>query len=173
MRKALLCMGVCLGLASMTAVGADKGWYAGASVGESKASDWCNIDFGDCEDTDTAWKLFGGHQINKNFAAELGYADLGEVTDVGVGIETKTIAVSALGMIPVGQASNIFGRLGFNRWDLSSSQLGDDSGTDPVYGIGASFGMGPAAALRLEWERFDVDDSDIDLLSVGVTYAFK
>src|SRR5438477_157243 len=53
-------------------------FYAGAGFGQSKAKEWCSTAGGiSCDDRDTAWRAFGGYQLNRNFAAELGYTKLG------------------------------------------------------------------------------------------------
>lgn len=146
--------------------------FMGASFGKSEVGDWCDIDFGDCDDTDSGWKLFIGNEINKNVAIEFSYANLGEVTDVGIAVEAKSLGASAVGMIPLGSSANVFGRFGLQRWDLSS-EFGDDSGTDPVYGIGVSVGGGQGLGFRVEWEHFEVEDSEVEFLSFGITFAFK
>ena len=54
-------------------------FYAGVGIGQSKAKDWCSGAGGiSCDDKDTAWKVFGGYQFSRNFAAEFGYVKLGE-----------------------------------------------------------------------------------------------
>ena len=65
-----------IAMAQMMRGDANTGWYAGASVGQSKLKDACS-GIGSCDDKDTAWRILGGYQINRNFAAELGYHDLG------------------------------------------------------------------------------------------------
>src|SRR3954467_10471470 len=54
--------------------------YVGGSIGQSKFKDACsgNPPGVSCDDKDTAWRIFGGYQFSPNFAAELGYHDLGE-----------------------------------------------------------------------------------------------
>lgn len=68
----------------------DKGGFIGVSIGQVKV-DVSASDFNDgslisqdLDDTDTAWKLFGGYRFNKNFAIEGGFADGGEVKFDGV-----------------------------------------------------------------------------------------
>src|SRR2546423_13418675 len=67
--------------------------YIGASIGQSKIKDACN----GCDDKDTAFKLFGGYQFNRTFAAELGYNMLGKAEGGGRSIKATAWDLSALG----------------------------------------------------------------------------
>ena len=49
--------------------------------------------------------------------------------------------------------------------------FGDD-GTDVVYGLGAAYNITQNLSVRGEWERYDFDGDDVDLLSVGLAWAF-
>ena len=40
-----------------------------------------------------------------------------------------------------------------------------------AYGVGIKFQIG-SAAVRAEYERFEVEDADIDFISAGVTWTF-
>jgi opacity protein-like surface antigen len=48
---------------------------------------------------------------------------------------------------------------------------GDDS-YQPLYGVGVSYALVDNFKLRAEWERFDLDDINIDLMTAGFTVAF-
>src|SRR6267143_1528389 len=50
----------------------------GGTVGQAEFKDGCRGLAG-CDNKDTAWRILGGYQFNRYFAAELGY-DLGEVS---------------------------------------------------------------------------------------------
>jgi len=48
-----------------------------------------------------------------------------------------------------------------------------DSGTDRAYGVGIAFKLVKVLAIRAEYERFDIKDTDkADLASVGVALRF-
>ncbi|HEU5282508.1 MAG TPA: outer membrane beta-barrel protein, partial [Burkholderiales bacterium] len=58
----------------------EAGFYVGGGIGQSELKDACDGDgltVTDCDDTDTAWKLFAGYWFNKYFAVEGGYIDFG------------------------------------------------------------------------------------------------
>src|SRR5215470_12742762 len=54
----------------------ETGFYVGGALGKSSFKDGCRLG-GSCDDSDTAIKIFGGYQVNKYFAGEFGYVDLG------------------------------------------------------------------------------------------------
>ena len=61
------------------------GWYVGGNVGRATTDfdqRFIGVPAGTVtgindDDSDTAWKLFGGYQFHRNFAVEGGYFDLG------------------------------------------------------------------------------------------------
>src|SRR5213592_1816521 len=68
---------------SMAQARGDTGWYVGASVGQSKAKVADCAGFSSCDTKAAAFGILGGYQINRNFAAELGYHDFGRVKVTG------------------------------------------------------------------------------------------
>src|ERR1700687_2854672 len=104
-------VGAALTLGSSAVLAQDTGnsFYAGGSIGQSKAKDACEGVTISCDDKDTAWRIFGGYQVNRNFAVELGYADLGKATASGivsgVNVNAKAEATAfdlvAVGILPV------------------------------------------------------------------------
>jgi len=53
--------------------------YVGASAGKSEADIPCPAAT-TCDDKDTAWKVYGGMEVNEYLSMEVGYADLGKTT---------------------------------------------------------------------------------------------
>ena len=181
-----------------------SGWYVGVGAGQTEGKDvGCGGGYApvfadttcSADNKDTGLKVFAGFQLNPNAALEFGWVDLGEATIKGTdsffGTTNATwkadgLYVAGIGSIPVGSAASFFGKIGLFRWkaDLKiDTDFGfasdDDSGTDLLFGIGASFNLGSSAALRLEWERFsDVGDSssvgqsDVDMLSASLLFRF-
>jgi hypothetical protein len=106
--------------------------------------------------------------------------NLGSVNDKvgGENVETKVDGwtVSALGMIPLGQA-DLYARVGGINWnaDVHAPNIGikaSDSGWDLAYGVGAQYRF-DNAAVRAEYERYDVSNWDkVDLVSLGFTWSF-
>lgn len=170
---------------------ADTGWYVGGSIGQSTTD--CSAPAGfSCDDKDTAYKIFGGYQINRNFAAEAGYTDLGKVTATsgGTNVEVKATAwdLVGVGAFPLSNQFSIYGKLGFYSGELKvSSNLAAGSGkkttTDLTYGAGVQYNFSRNLGLRGEWQRYGSaktpatgatteEKNDIDVLSVGVVWKF-
>lgn len=130
------------------------------------------------DDTDTGFKLFGGYRIDQ-IAVEVFYADLGE-TSFGSGstkgnTEADSIGGSILVIFPVSNRFDLFGKVGVHAWDSDfSSNVGvsdSDDGTDPMFGIGAAYNINQVS-FSAEYERYELDNVDIDLMSLGVAYRF-
>ena len=163
-----------LALTGLPAFAADNGIYIGGSVGLSGVEE-DDIDYS----TDaTGFKLIGGWRFLDWLAVEGNYIDFGSGDDTVLGeiIETDAsgISLSAVGFLPLGPV-DLFARVGAVDWDadVSSDGLGSygDSGTDLTYGLGAQFRIW-SLSLRAEYEIFDLDGVDVDLLSAGFTWTF-
>ncbi len=146
------------------------------------------------DETDTAWKIFAGYQHNKYLGVELGYVDLGEIdidatttaptaSTVNVNAEADGFTLSAIGTIPIGDKFGLFGRVGAFYWDVEAKAAAvvsgavatasaDDDGTDIFYGVGAKYDFTKNLGVRVEWERFDIDGDDVDLVSGSLLYSF-
>lgn len=144
------------------------------------------------DDSDSGWKVFAGYKIMKNLAVEGSYTNLGEATartvvttplagTFNTTLEFESWSISAVGILPLNDQFSLFARLGLNVWSLDGSTTGTgsgsavttgDDGADVVYGLGASYNFSQNLSLRGEWERYDFDGSDVDLLSVGLAWAF-
>ena len=166
----------------------ETGWYAGASLGQSTVQD-CDVSGfpgASCDDKDTAWKLFGGFQINRTFSVELGYANLGEGTASGGGvnasIESNAWELVGVGMFPIASQFSLYGKLGLFRADSDLSGnlgSGSDSSSGLTFGVGGQYDFSRNMGVRAEWQRYaDVGgdntggESDIDVMSIGVVFKF-
>jgi OmpA-OmpF porin, OOP family len=171
----------------------EPGWYAGVGLGMSNFKGACDGLSGpgiSCDDKDTAFKLFGGYQVNPNFAVEFGYSDLGKTKADFAGFGSVSIAASgyealAVAIAPINPQWSVFGKLGFFRWDADLNDgtglLGSASasGTDLTYGFGANYGFSKNGALRIEYQKYsDVGDEnttgsgDVDVIGVSAIYRF-
>ena len=192
---------ICIGITGPSAHAQDT-FYLGAGLGQAKVKDTCAdlpSQIVACNDTDTTWRVFGGIQLNKNFALELGYADWGKVDASGGGVsvqvEGKAWDVVAVGILPLDpwiKQASLFGKLGYARWDVTSSDnaamvLGSvqDNGWGLTFGVGAQFNFTKTVGMRVEWQNYNnlegslqlfgskVDVySDVDVLSASVLVMF-
>lgn len=164
---------ILIGAAAFGAQAADRGFYAGAGVGQSY------VDERGYDDEDTAFSAFGGYQFNRYFGLEAGYADFGKLEPRGVGadLEANSVYLTAVGSMPITDRFSAYAKAGFQRWDLDTAipdAIGnrDDSGTDPTYGAGVQYRFSDQVALRGEYSRFEVEDADLDLAQVQVRFDF-
>ncbi len=177
----LLALSASLVLSSTVAA---ENFYVGGSFGQAEVDDLCSElgslgTVSNCDDSDTGFKFFAGYQFNQYFALEGFYADFGEVSaDVdgtNIDVEYDAFGLSAVGILPATESINLFAKLGYYDADAeASSNVGSasTSGSDFMYGLGASYSFTDSVAVRAEWERFNTDDADIDLLSAGISYSF-
>lgn len=202
MNKQLVLIAFSAALGVTSAQAADTGFYVGGSFGQSKVSDFNGSDLdaelatmgitssSSTDDSDTGWKAFAGYRVMKYLAVEGAYTNFGEATAnsiitapvtgvVNTTLEADAWTVSALGILPLGDKFSLFGRLGVNFWNVDTSATADaatvsesDDGTDWVYGVGAAYSITTNLSVRGEWERYDFDDGDVDLLSAGVSWNF-
>ena len=192
------------------AVADDTGWYIGGNIGKAKANidddaittqlqstGATSVSISD-DDSDTAFKLFGGYQYSKHMAVEAGYFDLGEfgytATTVPAGTLTgqakiNGVSLDLVGMRPLSEKFSVFGRIGLNYAQTEDNFT--NTGTVPVpanagpnkndlsykYGAGLQYDFSASLGARAEVERYRIDDAvgnkgDVDLLSLGLVYRF-
>jgi OOP family OmpA-OmpF porin len=196
-------------MAAPYALAAEPGWYLGANIGQSQATiDTDRIRGGllgsglsagpiDENDRDGGYKLFGGYQLNRHFAVEGGYFDLGQfgfsTTTTPTGklngdIKLKGINLDLVGTLPISERFSAFGRIGVARSQASDTFTGTGAVTvlnpnpsarsnNLKVGLGLDYAFAPALSVRTEIERYRVDDAlgnkgDVDLISVGLVYRF-
>jgi hypothetical protein len=156
-----------------TAMAKDDGFYLGASVGavsiKDKVSDIGDITF---DESDFAFKIFGGYQFNGLFALEGGYVDFGSPSDSDIKVEAYGLDAFGVVGIPIGPIRG-FAKAGGIYWDAKASAFGfsgSDDGFDLAAGVGLElelFGLG----VRGEIEYFDFAD-DVWMYTVGATFTF-
>ena len=168
---------------------ARNGVFVGASVGRTSLSiDSFDLDLDqfDFSASDTSYKVFAGYRFMGYFAVEASYVDFGTLSDstnviegtLGVDADLTGYDAFAVGLLPIAMV-DVFAKVGLVSWDADIraalggiSQLGRDSGTDLVYGLGVQVRFA-GLAVRGEVEYFDIADADsLYLVSVGATYTF-
>lgn len=186
---------------------ANSAWYIGAGAGKSRV----NIDEARLvnsltadgassvaiatSERDTAYKFFVGKQLNKYFALEGGYFDLGKfsfnavTTPLGLlngEVRIRGLNADVLAQLPVTERVSIYGRLGMNYAKSNARFTGTRllALTDPnpsqrklnaKAGLGLEFKLTEALALRTEVERYRVNDAvnnrgDVDFYSANIVY---
>jgi OOP family OmpA-OmpF porin len=149
------------------------------------------------DDRDTGYKIFGGYQLNKNFALEGGYFNLGQfgyrANTVPAGtmngnIKLQGLNLDLVGMLPITEKFSAFGRVGMNYAEAKDSFSGTGAvrvsnpnpskrDTNYKFGLGVQYAFTEALAMRAEVERYRINDAvgnkgDVDLVSLGLVYRF-
>ncbi len=148
------------------------GPYAGASLGVPHFGDGGVNGITD-NGSGVSGKLFGGYQFTPNFALEAGLADLGRIESGSARSHGEYL--DAVGILPLGDAWSLLGRLGVAHAALKTS-AGDDSGNGLKLGLGAQYALSGNLALRAEWERYRPKvfgtRTNVDQYLVGVRFGF-
>lgn len=164
--------------------------FIGVSVGQANYDLTCPA-ASRCDDTDTAWKIYGGLEVNEYISMEAGYLNLGEAKVSGAEYGTAEVhgmTLQVIGNYAINPSFSLIGRGGMNILNLEkngtiagtpNNNVGD---TDVAWslGLGAQYNLTKSVGLRAEWERyFKVGDEDttgevdIDLVSASIVYTFR
>ena len=168
-RTFLLCIsGAFLVTPSTVVAGTDSGFYIGAGAGDA------SIKEGAFDASDTAYKILAGYNIGfiplVDFAVEGSYVDFGSPSSNGGNVDVT--AFDAFGLVGLSFGPfGVFAKAGAVSWDLKTNSNFSDSGTDPAYGIGARFSL-LSFQVRAEYEVFEFDSADADMLSVSAMFTF-
>ncbi len=171
-------------LAPGAALAADNGFYLGLAASDVSSDYDLGAFAGGDADDDRGFKGLVGFRPLDSFAIEANYVDLGETVvplslacittpcPTEASIDSQAVSVSAVGLLAL-PLVDLFARVGYARWESEQSSFSPQQreGSDPTYGAGAQFRVG-SFALRFEYERFEFDDDNADLVSVGFTYTF-
>ena len=158
-------------------------WYVGAGLGQTNTEyvPTFNPANSSIEDSDTAYKLFFGNNLSPNFAFEVEYADLGTLVrhtapGLNLRLDSTSLAVSALGRLPVYPGLTMFGRLGYGLWnaDLDVNNVsGSKTSFAPVIGLGLDYNVAVTGASRfaigLEWQQYQNLGEDTSAGAIRIT----
>ena len=158
-------------LAASPAMAADDGgFYVGAGVGSF------GVDVDGFSGDDTGFKVLGGWMFNKYIGGDLEYIDGGSAEDSGASIDVTGFNASLKAAYPMDQF-NVFGKIGMIFWDadlkVPGLGSGSDSGEDFSWGIGAGYDFTDNFGAVIEYQGFEIEDSDtVDFISASVLFKF-
>lgn len=171
MHKFILASLLCAFSAGSALAAETTGFYLRGLVGQADTDE-------SLLDNDTAFSIGGGWRFLPYLSVEGGYNDFGDFDGRGVsaqlGADSWELGVAA--KVPFAD-SGFFGqaRLGVHRWDIDS-RLGTTrvslDGNDPYYGIGVGYDFTEQFGVTLSYDRYDVDDFDIDRIGLGGEVRF-
>ncbi|WP_020559981.1 outer membrane beta-barrel protein [Thiofilum flexile] len=168
--------------------GLSKGLYTGIDIGATKNKantsnlvtnpNRCATAGGACraDTTDQGAKIYFGYPLNKNWAIEAEYTDLGKIINGSVnqgGVndqysqKTNGVGLSVLGKIKANSYLSLYGKVGVFHWiskadaSFSPSVTGfgastsrKEAGTDALVGVGTEYALSKNWSLRLGWDRY-------------------
>jgi len=146
--------------------------YVGGTIGQAEYKDASG------DDKDTAWRVLGGYQFNRHFAAELGYHNLGEASGTAGALEGTAWELVGIGAYPIVDKLSVYGKLGVYRGELEAPGA-EETNTDLTFGVGLQYDFLKNVGVRGEWQRYskmgggNLVETDVDVLSVGVIYRFQ
>ncbi|NNM79829.1 MAG: outer membrane beta-barrel protein [Gallionella sp.] len=170
---------------SNTAFARDNGGYAGVGFG----STWTNV-----QNTTTGVTtnysssgahIFGGYQLNQNFAVEAEYVDLGKFSGTTVAVAGTGLGVSAVGILPVSDKFSLYGKLGIASVNSTLTAApgyvllvpASESKVGVSFGAGAELAIAPQAAIRLSLDSYAYSAGTGQLTGnvgvVGIAGIFK
>ena len=178
---AIIVLASTLAAAPLTA-SADSGFFVGGSVGAATLDD--RIDTFALDTDSTSFRLNAGWQFSDFLAIEAGYHDFGKfdeevdlggiLSDVNLRADGYTLGLTT--SIPLGSNLSLFGRAGAFIWEGDARVDGlriegfDDENL--YYGAGADFKVSDRFALIGDWTRYELDDTESDVISIGFRYRF-
>jgi OOP family OmpA-OmpF porin len=178
--------------------------YIGAAIGSSRVNlnnNAINANFAppntvtssSFDESDTGYKLFVGKQLNRNFAIEAGFYDLGDTGfrnttatgTFGADLSYKGMNLDLITQLPLTERFSAYSRLGVG-YTKTTTKFGGTRYTGlPVstndkdfhgrVGLGLEYKFTEALALRGEYERNRLNDglrrkANVDLVSLGLVY---
>ena len=168
--SSLIGLSAVLVLGPVTAVQANSpGIYLGASWGAY------SIKESDLNDNDDVLKAVIGVQFNNWLGVEGSWVDFKRVSNGGNRFESDGKGLAGVFSMPVGATSSAFLKAGQFWWKSDSAlggALGASSGNDPFWGGGFKFGFSDHLALRLDAERYEVSNTNLNVFTAGIEFKF-
>jgi hypothetical protein len=137
--------------------------------------------------------LFGGYKTTQNFSMQLEYQDelsFG-IDDMFAGsslwfpeantqnFESNGLFLSGISSYPINDSGVLYMKGGLFNWEVdsnyyetNSNYLGQTRGTDIFFGLGANYDLNARFGVSAEWERYQMEESDIDYLSTKLKFKF-
>lgn len=151
-------------------------FYLGGGIGYSRMNgeDYTNTN-GDLSKSKTAWKALVGVKMNDSLAIEAQYLDFGAANRNSDRIQasgyTAGIVLDFFKNAPIAP----YAKVGVLIWETDNRFNGismNEDGNDVTGGLGLRFAVSDNMSVRTEYERFMMDKTDIDSLSVNLQYNF-
>lgn len=180
----LIVPGALLALPIATVAHADArpkpGLYVGGGIGYNRIeSDEIPNSDDELTDDHVGYKGIAGFRLGPVLSIEGQYIDFGTAEDGDNEVDASGWTAGVTLTLPLTERINPYGKLGALFWEVDGRSAGvtpplrvNEDGTDFTYGVGVAFGLTESLALRAEYERFELDETNVDLGSANLTYSF-
>lgn len=164
--------------------------YVGASLGNSDAKGFCDTHLtGNCDKTGSAWRVFAGYGITRNFAAEVAFIDLGKInaTDGTTTVRSQSRGGELIGVFsyPVDRLS-LFAKAGgyyagtkISIETPTGQQRPSEAKGGLTYGLGLQYDFARNFGVRGDWQRYakvgteQATTSDVDVFLIGLVWTLR
>lgn len=171
----------------------ENGFYIGIDAGNGKTSlkDCGGGCVSSSRDNGPVGGFLLGHQYNKNLAVEFKYSSTGKFESNAAPIGNiigDTLALAAVGIVPVTNEFKLYGKLGVASTKTRVSDpvtwnLQDNHHFAATAGVGAQYNLTPITGIRLGYDYYEgkleglAGASDIklnyDVWTIGVVFKIK
>ncbi|NTS76195.1 outer membrane beta-barrel protein [Catenovulum sp. SM1970] len=163
----------------------------GASVDDSDTAFKFAVgyDFNEYFSVEAGYADLGELAINNSYS-DYYDADFNITYNENIAATVSGLFASVIGKLPINEEFSLFAKVGYYSWDsdidvaasvsqyvygenYKSSAKESDSldGNDPFFGIGTQYAF-DEISIKAEYEIFDIEDSDVNVLTVGASYHF-
>ena len=155
----------------LAATSASADWYVSGSVGVSMPDD-------DILDNSLGVRAGGGFMFNENLLIEADYNMLGafDFADIDGSVDISGFEFSGIGRLPLAEQFAAYGRLGLIVWnvdaDIGPLRSGSEDGSDVFFGAGIEYTMPDGFAITGEYNRYSLEDLDLNTFNIGARLAF-
>lgn len=172
MHKLLLACVCSIAVVGTASAADESGFYLRGLVGQAE------VDESGFSDEDTVFSIGGGWRFLPYLSVEGGYNEFGDYDSGSPSAELSSDSweLGIAAKIPFAD-SGFFGqaRVGYHWWDIDS-RLGTVraslDGSDPYYGVGVGYDFNPQFGLSLNFERYEIEDFEIDRIGLGGEFRF-
>ena len=172
---------IALAMVATHAAHAD-GPFIDISLGNASLDD--DFDGLNIDESTTALRLIVGWRFNDYFALEAGYRDFGDFEEsldidglpAEVSLSADGFVLGARGTLPLGERFALQARLGSFFWN-GSAQINAVSVATPedsnlFLGTGLRVGITEKFFVAGDWTRYELEDTESDVFSLGVQYLW-
>lgn len=170
-----------LALGASGAYAQEAGWYGGIDVGSSHLSGINTDSLDSFDKSDTGVDINLGYRLNRNFAVEGAYTDLGKFhfsSAAGDGdLKPKAVSLSGVGILPLQSNFSLYGKAGIAHTETKGLDASDTK-DGLLAGAGVMYDINRNVYAKAGWDHFDDVGNDAtgkghaDLYSLGVGYRF-